>query len=232
MVADRLETHRAKRDFSDKSEPEGRAHTSRNGHAYLLQKHEASHQHFDFRLEHGGVLVSWAVPRGPSMDPSEKRLAVRTEDHPVEHDDASVTLWDTGTWEPLENFDEGLKEGKLKFFLRGKRINGGFTLLRLRSDEGRKQGKENWLLVKEKDEYARAGEGGDFVESMLTVIEAGRSMDEIASAKVELPSSEPAVKDVKRLRGAKKKASPRRNPRTGRAAPKTTAKKTAAKKRK
>ncbi len=227
MAADRLDTYRAKRDFSQTSEPSGAPKPSRKGkgHAYLIQKHEARNLHFDFRLEHDGVLKSWAIPRGPSMDPGDKRLAVRTEDHPVEYGSfegsipkgqyggGTVMLWDEGTWEPLEDPEEGFREGKLKFVIHGKRLHGGFALVRLRSDTGRKQGKENWLLIKEKDEHARPGEGGDLIESQLTSIHSGLGMDEIAETEPEWHSNESVSANVKRLKTAKRASTSRRSPR-------------------
>ncbi len=244
MAADRLETYREKRDFTKTGEPSGAHKSSRKDHGYLIQKHEARNLHFDFRLEHEGVLKSWAIPRGPSMDPGDKRLAVRTEDHPVEYGKfegsipkgqyggGTVMLWDEGTWEPVEDPDEGFKEGKLKFVIHGKRLQGGFALVRLRSDTGRKQGKENWLLIKEKDEFARPGEGGDLIESQLTSIHSGLEMDEIAEEQPEWHSNESVQANVKRLKTVKRAASTRRSPRQRSASPRRAAKKTASAKKK
>lgn len=245
MAADRLDTYRAKRDFSRTGEPAGaRGQAAKKGHAYLIQKHEARQLHFDFRLEHEGVLKSWAIPRGPSMDPGDKRLAVRTEDHPVEYGDfegsipkgqyggGTVMLWDEGSWEPVEDPDEGFREGKLKFVVHGKRLKGGFALVRLRSDTGRKQGKENWLLIKEKDEYARPGEGGDLIESQLTSIHSGLEMNEIAQTREEWHSDEPVEANVKRLKTAKRAATARRAPRERATSPRRPEKTAAASKKK
>lgn len=249
MTADRLDTYRAKRDFAQTAEPNGAHKSPRKGkgHAYLIQKHEARNLHFDFRLEHEGVLKSWAIPRGPSMDPGDKRLAVRTEDHPMEYGSfegtipkgqyggGTVMLWDEGTWEPIENFEEGLKTGKLKFFVHGQRLQGGFALVRLRSDTGRKQGKENWLLIKEKDEHARPGEGGNLIESQLTSVRSEREMEEIEAGQVKWYSNEPVAANVKRLKTAKRtsttaRRAPRQRASMPRGAPKKTT--TAKKKRK
>jgi bifunctional non-homologous end joining protein LigD len=248
MAADRLDTYRAKRDFTQTSEPAGNANKSSRkskGHAYLIQKHEARNLHFDFRLEMDGVLKSWAIPRGPSMDPGDKRLAVRTEDHPIEYGTfegtipkgqyggGTVMLWDEGSWEPIEDPREGFKEGKLKFMVHGKRLQGGFALVRLRSDTGRKQGKENWLLIKEKDEFARPGEGGDLIDSQLTSVRTEREMEEISQGQAEWHSNEPVEANVKRLKTVKR-ASTRRSPRQRATSPRRSAKKmaTAKKKRK
>ena len=144
--------------------PSGRAlrHPEASGAAAL---------HFDFRLELDGVLKSWAVTRGPSLDPAEKRLAVRTEDHPLEYGSfegtipkgeyggGEVMLWDRGTWTPKGDPHEGLEKGQLKFELHGERLKGGFSLVRLRSRE--KEKRENWLLVKERDERAAPLVGPD-----------------------------------------------------------------------
>lgn len=234
-MADRLTTYREKRDFTQTSEPAGArkqaSKESGKGHGYLIQKHDASHLHFDFRLEHEGVLKSWAIPRGPSLDPGDKRLAVRTEDHPVEYGNfegsipkgqyggGTVMLWDVGTWEPLEDPEEGFKAGKIKFVIHGKRLHGGFALIRLRSDTGRKQGKENWLLIKEKDEFARPGEGTDLIESQLTSIQSGLGMEEIAEEQPEWHSNESVEANVKRLKNVKRTSATRRGARERAAAP-------------
>lgn len=244
MKSDSLHTYREKRDFSKTSEPHGTRKHAAKGHAYLIQKHEARNLHFDFRLEHDGVLKSWAIPRGPSMDPGDKRLAVRTEDHPIEYGHfegsipkgqyggGTVMLWDEGSWEPLEDPDEGFKAGKLKFVIHGKRLKGGFALVRLRSDTGRKQGKENWLLIKEKDEYARPGEGGDLIESQLTSIHSGLGMDEISETSPEWHSDESAAANVKRIARAKRTATARRAPRQRATSPRRAEKKSVAPKKK
>ena len=128
----------------------------------MIQKHDATRLHFDFRLELDGVLKSWAVTRGPSLDPAEKRLAVRVEDHPLdygafegtipegEYGGGTVMLWDVGTWAPDGDPHEGLRKGKLSFVLDGERLKGGFALVRMRKDRA-KSARENWLLIKERD---------------------------------------------------------------------------------
>jgi bifunctional non-homologous end joining protein LigD len=165
-----IATYTARRDFAVTSEPAAHAHASDKGAGiFVVQKHAASQLHWDFRLEHGGVLWSWAVPRGPSMDPADKRLAVHVEDHPIEYaafqgiipagqyGAGSVETWDHGTWNPIGDAAEGIEQGELKFILQGRRLNGGFVLVRLKA---RKQERaENWLLIKEHDQYER--EGGD-----------------------------------------------------------------------
>ena len=160
--------------------------------AFVIQKHDASHLHFDFRLEMGGVMKSWAVPKGPSLDPSVKRLAVEVEDHPISYNDfegriasgygaGTVMLWDRGSYEPLD--DEGdadaallraHRAGRLEFLLHGERLQGGFRLLRMAWGKG---GKPQWLLSKVDDEYANPEY--DPVRELLTSVVTGRTMEEI-----------------------------------------------------
>ena len=242
-MVDRLETYRAKRDFKETSEPAGSRKTRGKGRKYLIQKHDASHLHYDFRLEHEGVLKSWAIPRGPSVDPADKRLAVRTEDHPLEYGKfegtipkgqyggGTVMIWDEGTWDPIEDPDEGFKAGKLKFEIHGERVQGAFAMIRLRSDTGRKQGKENWLLIKERDAFAKEN-GGSLVESQLTSVQSGRAMDEIAETDAEWHSNKPVEENVKRLKTVKGASAPRRASARGRTTRKASAKKVAPKKKK
>lgn len=188
-MAGALDTYRRKRDFARTPEPAG-GRKSR-GWSFVVQKHAATRLHYDFRLELDGVLKSWAVTRGPSLDPSEKRLAVRTEDHPIEYGGfegtiprgqyggGTVMLWDRGRWEPLGDPHAGLKDGKLHFRLFGKRLKGGWVLVRMRPRKGEKA--ENWLLMKEDDREASTDR--DILETDTTSVESGRGMDEIADAK-------------------------------------------------
>ncbi|CAN7243912.1 DNA ligase D [Pararhizobium sp. LjRoot235] len=191
---DSLTEYNRKRDFTKTSEPKGAARRSKSGRLFLIQKHDATRLHYDFRLEWKGVLKSWAVTRGPSLDPQDKRLAVRTEDHPLAYGDfegtipkeqyggGTVMLWDTGWWEPDNDPDDGLEEGKLKFHIHGQRLRGGWTLVRMRPREGEKR--ENWLLIKEDDEEADP-DGESLLRAKLTSIKTGRSMDEIAAGRGE-----------------------------------------------
>ena len=191
---DQLSEYNRKRDFSKTAEPKGAAKTAKAGKLFLVQKHDATRLHYDFRLEWKGVLKSWAVTRGPSINPEDKRLAVRTEDHPMAYGDfegtipkkqyggGTVMLWDTGWWEPDNDPDEGLKEGKLKFHIHGQRMHGGWTLVRMKPRNGEKR--ENWLLIKEHDE--NTGEDGESIlTENLTSVKTGRSMEEIASGEGE-----------------------------------------------
>ena len=160
-----LSAYNKKRDFDVTREPAGKP-AKKKGHAFVVQEHAATRHHYDFRLEHDGVLKSWAVPKGPSMIAGDKRLAVEVEDHPVsyghfegeipegEYGAGSVRLWDEGTWEPVGDVDAGLKKGELKFRLEGQRLHGGFVLVRLRArgDERR----NNWLLIHERDSASAA----------------------------------------------------------------------------
>lgn len=163
-----LGTYNKKRNFKQTPEPRGKE-GDKNFFRFVVQRHKASHLHYDFRLELGAVLKSWAVPKGPSMNPSDKRLAVMVEDHPVSYIDfegeipegnygaGTVEIWDKGLFIPVnENLDPvserqallALKNGELKIFLKGQKLEGGFVLVQLKKDE------RNWLLIKHKDPYA------------------------------------------------------------------------------
>lgn len=183
-----LDRYQSMRDFRSTDEPSGVVTESRTGRAFVVQKHDATRLHYDFRLELDGVLLSWAVPKGPSLSPKDRRLAVRTEDHPVDYMDfegniphgqyggGPVIVWDRGTWKPLEDPHEGLSKGRLDFSLHGEKLHGRFMLVRTRRDD---RGKEQWLLFKRDDVEARSGEQADIVtlrpESVLT----GRLVEEV-----------------------------------------------------
>ncbi len=186
-----LESYREKRDFDRTPEPTGGAHTG-GGLIYVIQKHAASQLHYDLRLELEGVLVSWAVPKGPSLDPADKRLAVHVEDHPLdyagfegtipegEYGGGTVMVWDRGTWEPLEDPVAGLAEGSLKLEIKGERLKGSWALVRMRPRKGERA--ENWLLIKHRDEHAVAGHEGAASPEWSTSVATGRTMEEIAAA--------------------------------------------------
>jgi bifunctional non-homologous end joining protein LigD len=182
-----LREYQRKRHFHRTPEPEGKRSIS-DGRSFVIQKHAASRLHYDFRLELGGVLKSWAVPKGPSLDPTVKRLAMQVEDHPVEYGTfegiipageyggGTVMLWDQGQWEPVGDPDEGYQTGKLKFRLHGQKLRGGWMLVRTHSNKGRQQ----WLLFKERDDEAKAASDGDVLEELPLSVETGRDMRDIA----------------------------------------------------
>lgn len=192
-MLDRLKQYRAKRDFSRTKEPAGQKRKSGRKLSYLIQKHAARRLHYDFRLEWNGTLMSWAVPKGPSENPNDKRLAVHVEDHPVEYGafegtipqgeygGGTVMLWDRGSWEPHGDPDEGLKAGKLAFTLHGERLTGDWALVRLRKRDKKDRG-DNWLLIKEKDKAAR-NTGKLAVERETKSVASGRAMEDIAQGK-------------------------------------------------
>jgi bifunctional non-homologous end joining protein LigD len=225
MAQARLRKYVAKRDFTRTSEPSGARSPSRRARRYLIQKHDASHLHYDFRLEHDGVLLSWAIPKGPSLDPTDKRLAVHVEDHPVayghfegtipkgEYGGGTVMLWDRGTWAPEEDVDAALARGSLKFALHGERLNGGFALVRLRGRGPKSRGRDNWLLIKEKDSYARPG-GAPPTERNVRSVKTGRTMEEIARGNHAARSAADRKKTPKKtpVKKAVKKSAVKRKP--------------------
>ena len=187
-----LELYRKKRNFKTTPEPAGRVQRRRSREPmFVIQKHAASHLHYDFRLEHNGVLLSWAVPKGPSLDPHDKRLAMHVEDHPIEYGDfegvippkqygsGTVLLWDRGTWEPQGDVDAGYRQGKLKFRLHGEKLSGGWTLVK--SHGGKYGGDKSWLLIKENDEHARSGADAHVVDTEPDSVASGRNLDAIAA---------------------------------------------------
>jgi bifunctional non-homologous end joining protein LigD len=165
----KLKDYRKKRDFEVTPEPKGDGESrpsSGKSLAYVIQKHQASHLHYDFRLEWNGVLLSWAVPKGPSLDPSVKRLAMQVEDHPVEYGGfeggipegeyggGTVMVWDRGTWTPeVPDVNAALAKGDLKFTLNGAKLKGSWVLVRTRGFGGG-GGRSSWLLIKHRDQFA------------------------------------------------------------------------------
>ncbi len=184
--ADSLKEYRRRRDFAKTSEPAG-GEARAGGRSFVVQKHDATRLHYDFRLELDGVLKSWAVTKGPSLNPADKRLAVRTEDHPLEYGGfegtipkgeyggGTVMLWDRGTWAPIEDPHEGLKKGKLTFRLEGERMKGAWALIRMKP-RSKKEKRENWLLVKERDSEA----DGHDIDTDGRSVASGRTMAAIA----------------------------------------------------
>src|SRR5437870_5576323 len=164
MAKKQLAKYRAKRNFKKTAEPSGKREVApAPALRYVIQKHDATRLHYDFRLELDGVFKSWAVTRGPSADPHDRRLAVEVEDHPLDYGDfegiipkgqyggGAVMLWDRGWWEPEPGTDphEGLRRGDLKIIMHGERVKGGYVLVRMKRREGEK--KDNWLLIKHHD---------------------------------------------------------------------------------
>ncbi|WCP15906.1 Multifunctional non-homologous end joining protein LigD [Sphingobium sp. AntQ-1] len=191
MARNPLAAYNAKRDFARTREPKGEV-AKAGGNSFVVQKHDATRLHWDFRLEIDGVLKSWAVTKGPSIDPADKRLAVRTEDHPLSYGDfeglipegeyggGTVMLWDRGTWRPVAGKSaKDLEKGHLHFTLDGERMKGEWLLVRMKGRP--KEKRENWLLRKIED--ADAGEGDQLVERALTSVLTGRSMAQIAADK-------------------------------------------------
>jgi len=178
----KLETYRAKRTPDRTPEPFGIAGVA--SHRFVVQQHAARRTHYDFRLEQDGVLKSWAVPKGPSPNPADKRLAVHVEDHPVEYANfegvippgnygaGAVIVWDRGSWVPLIDYDEGFEKGKLLFELRGHKLRGKWTLVKI------KRGKEEWLLIKERDGYASKQGTEDYPHDSVM---SGRTVEQMAA---------------------------------------------------
>lgn len=191
-----LSEYRRKRDFSRTAEPSGeeRAPTRGSRLHFVIQKHAASHLHFDLRIELDGVMKSWAVPKGPSLDPQVKRLAMEVEDHPISYNafegtiprgqygGGTVMLWDRGTYEPTggggaDAVRRGYEKGRLEITMHGKRLLGDYALVRMRRDEGKPQ----WLLFKRTDEHADPKR--DIVAETMTSVTTGRTMEQIASGR-------------------------------------------------
>ena len=198
----RLEDYDAKRDFGATPEPPGETGGSETGRVYVVHKHAATRLHYDLRLEYGGVLMSWAVPKGPSLDTGQRRLAVHVEDHPVdygsfegtipegEYGGGTVMLWDRGTWSPRGDVEQSMSAGKLEFDLAGEKLEGRFALIHTGA---RKEGRERdrWLLIKEKDDRVRSHQEYDVTKAEPDSVATGRTMDEIA----EEPAEEDAEGD-------------------------------------
>ncbi len=193
-MAKNLSTYRAKRDFQQTAEPTGDAKAPPSERLrYVIQKHAASRLHYDLRLEHDGVFKSWAVTRGPSLDPADKRLAVEVEDHPLDYGDfegtipkgqyggGAVMVWDRGYWAPAPGttVEQGLRDGDLKVVFAGKRLQGGWALVRMKRDR-EKSKRTNWLLIKHLDAYARPGDHDALLSDNAVSAASGRDMDQIA----------------------------------------------------
>ncbi len=186
-----LRTYRAKRKFGVTAEPRGKL--GKHGHAFVIQKHAATRLHYDLRLQLDGVMKSWAVTRGPSLVPGIKRLAVQVEDHPAaynrfegsipkgEYGGGTVMVWDRGRWRPEGDPHKGLRKGHLSFHLAGKKLHGGWHLVRMRKRPGEKR--SNWLLIKQRDEAARSAGARDILTEQPLSVKTGRTLEEIAHHK-------------------------------------------------
>lgn len=192
-----LKLYQQKRNFKKTLEPKGRLSLSKKN-LYVVQKHAASHLHYDFRLALNGVLISFAVPKGPSLDPTIKRLAIHVEDHPIaygsfegtipkgQYGGGTVMLWDKGFWIPEdENPEKAYKMGSLSFILKAKKLNGRFKLIRMHDND------KTWLLIKVKDAYAKPTKKYNVIQAHPNSVFSGKSMEKIAtpSAKKKLRSS-------------------------------------------
>lgn len=199
-MTDNLSKYRAKRDFQKTREPSGEAHVKPSSRRrFVIQKHDATRLHYDLRLELDGVFKSWAVTKGPSLDPHDKRLAVEVEDHPLDYGDfegtipkgqyggGTVMLWDRGYWEPegRKSPEDALRKGDFKFTLEGKRLHGSFVLVRMRNRDGEKR--TNWLLIKHHDDHSVEENGAAILEENATSVASGRSMEQIAEGKGRKP---------------------------------------------
>jgi bifunctional non-homologous end joining protein LigD len=200
MANKKLTEYQRKRDFSKTPEPSGRKSAALSKRLrFVVQKHDATRLHYDFRLELDGAFKSWAVTKGPSLNPRDKRLAVAVEDHPIEYGDfegtipegeyggGTVQIWDRGYWEPEGDPQAGLRKGDLKFTLYGKRLKGSWVLVRMRADAfGGKR--ENWLLIKHRDAFATE-DTRDALLSTDRSVASGRSMAAIAAGQGRAPSA-------------------------------------------
>ncbi len=205
----KLSTYRAKRDFEKTKEPSGTAKVRKVEYPrFVIQKHDATRLHYDLRLEHDGVFKSWAVTKGPSLSPKDKRLAVEVEDHPLDYGDfegtipkgeyggGTVMLWDRGFWAPEgnEDIDAALKKGELKFVLAGDKLKGSFVLVRMKGDKfGGKR--NNWLLIKHKDDWS--SDDGEAALKKDKSVASGRTMGQIAAGKGKPPKPFMLARDVK-----------------------------------
>jgi len=215
-----LRTYWKKRDFDKTAEPRGKAGGkagSKKGFRYVIQKHDATRLHYDLRLELDGVMMSWAVTRGPSLVPGEKRLAIHVEDHPVEYNTfegtipegqyggGTVMVWDRGTWTPEHDPHKGMRKGHLDFELQGSKLNGHWHLVRMHKRPGERQ--EPWLLIKATDDFARKKSDPDILEEMADSAATGRTLEEIAADKKKVWHSNRSAKDQ-----PKKEPKPARKP--------------------
>ena len=210
----KLQAYRAKRNFAKTPEPSGGT-TQSSGNRFVVHKHQATADHYDLRLQVGGVLKSWAVPKGPSLNPADKRLAVETEDHPLDYIDfegvipkgeyggGPMIVWDTGTWAPMDDVEKSLKSGSFKFRLAGEKLNGGWMLARLKG-KSEDKGKKNWLLFKERD--LAADEKTDILSTRPESVKSGRRIEELVEK--PKPPAKPTRLKPGAVQGAKRADAP------------------------
>jgi bifunctional non-homologous end joining protein LigD len=230
-----LREYRRKRDFKQTPEPPGKVGAKRRGgeRTFVIQKHAASRLHYDFRLELDGVLKSWAVPKGPSLDPADKRLAMHVEDHPLEYGSfegiipkgeyggGTVLLWDRGTWEPVGDPHKAYHAGNLKFTLNGEKLRGGWALVKIGRGRRGRDDERSWLLIKERDRFARPGQSRSIVETHPNSVSTGQTLEEIAKAGDRVwhsnreSGSRPAAVARKPLVPARSASTPRKRAATG-----------------
>ena len=222
-----LAEYRRKRRFDKTPEPAGKATKSRSPRQlqFVVQKHASRRLHYDFRLELGGVLVSWAVPKGPSLDPADKRLAVHVEDHPLDYGDfegripegqygaGEVIVWDRGTWTPDGDPRQGLAKGHLDFHLAGEKLTGGWRLFRMKGKNDRDR--DNWLLVKRRDGTARNQSEFDVTEELPESVKSGRQAG-IAKWRTQKQPSEKTGASAPQRRARHNKAHQSQGPGSGR----------------
>lgn len=210
-----LQSYNAKRSFDKTPEPKG-AKAEGSGSSFVVQKHDARRLHYDFRLEMDGVLKSWAVTRGPSLDPEDKRLAVHVEDHPLSYGDfegvipkgqyggGTVVLWDRGTWRPIGDAKKGYRKGHLEFELDGEKLKGRWHLVRMHGKPG--ETRENWLLIKGDDEEARREGDPDILEERPESVKTGRSIKDVAAKPEDTWNSKPVSRKAAAGSSGKKQA--------------------------
>jgi len=234
-VDEQLARYRAMRDFAMTAEPAGSSGAKTApaaGLPFVIQKHAATRLHYDFRLGWRGVLKSWAVTKGPSYNVKDKRLAVEVEDHPIEYGGfegaipkgqyggGTVMVWDQGTWEPVVDVDEGLRQGQLKFILHGKKLQGHWALIRMKGDRFGEKGKNNWLLIKEHDEYERGESDPAITDEAPDSAVTGRSIEQIAADEDHVwNSNKPEKAPANRSRLTRRSSLPPAKPESAKATP-------------
>src|SRR5689334_4357799 len=195
MASSALREYARKRNFTRTAEPRGKL-ARKSGDLFVVHKHAARRLHYDLRLELDGVLKSWAVTRGPSLSPHDKRLAVHVEDHPLDYGEfegripegeygaGSVIVWDRGRWSPVGDPHKGLAKGHLEFELKGSKLKGRWHLVHMKGRD--KGGKENWLLIKADDDYAVETGGEDLLKDKPTSVKTGRTVEDVAGSEVKI----------------------------------------------